>query len=57
MSTGSWYTFSPMRQPLGELPMSMRLRPSRPTTRARVFTPSVALLAIGRDLVKPGGYL
>ena len=55
--TGSCSTFSPMRQPLGALPMSMRLRPSSPTTRARVFTPSVALLAPGSDLVKPGGYL
>ena len=57
MSTGSWYTFSPTRQPLGPLPIRMRFRPSRPTTRESVFTPSVALLAAACALVKPGGYL
>jgi len=55
--TGSCSTFSPMRQPLGPLPMRRRLRPSRPTTRESVFTPSVALLAAACALVKPGGYL
>jgi hypothetical protein len=50
-------TFSPMRQPLGELPIRSRLSPSSPTMRESVLTPSVALLAPGSDLVKPGGNL
>ena len=54
--SGTSYTFSPSRQPLGPLPMSNRFSPSNPTTRDRVFTPRVVLRAVDCDLVKPGGY-